>query len=181
MQLFSRPKLPDTVRAELGLPRGERVLAWATLTGVPGYLVATDVALYRPSFHDEGYTRLGWDEIATASWGREDNTLRVVETARPDQAWTARLDDPGYLPETVRERVMSTIVVNQHVRLRDRQGVRITARRPASRQRLSVVDAPTPALRWDMRFDPELDVEGDPLLRVEADAALESLRRDVEG
>ena len=157
MGLLRRP--PVEVRAVV--PRGERLLAWATVQPA-GYAVATDVALYLPV---GGHLRLVWDLVSKATFS--DEAVLVVE-ARPeprarDRSWRVVLDDPGALPTVVYERVTSSVVVSERVELRGELGARIVARRAGE------------GLRWTVTFDPGLD-PSDPALRAEADAALAELR-----
>jgi hypothetical protein len=72
------------------------------------------------------------------------------------------------VPETVRERVTSTLVVSHHVPLQGKRGVWLSARRsPADSE-----------VRWTMLFDAGLDPT-DPGLRTLAAAALEELREST--
>ncbi|MFC7105981.1 hypothetical protein ACFQQB_39570 [Nonomuraea rubra] len=79
-----------------------------------------------------------------------------------------RISEPRMLPETVRERVNSTIVVNKHVSLPGRGGVRLVARRRPGGE----------VLGWTFVFDEGLD-PADPGLRAQAEQALEGVRRSM--
>jgi len=162
MRLFRRGGLPAEVRARLTLERGERVLAHARAVA-GSYVVATDRALY----HEQRgrYDRLGWEAVEKATWDDEAATIDVTETRSARAVHRLRLAEPGYLPETVRERVMSTIVVSQHVRLVGARGVRIVGRRSAAQGEL----------RWTLTFDRGLDPD-DPGVRAAAEQALTELR-----
>jgi bifunctional DNA-binding transcriptional regulator/antitoxin component of YhaV-PrlF toxin-antitoxin module len=162
MGLFRRGGPPGEVRERLGLGPGERVLAYAR-TSAGSYVVATDRALYIE--RDRDFLRLGWEAVDYAGWDDEASTLNVVETGPGRGVHALMLADPGYLPETVRERVMSSIVVSQHVRLAGTRGVRIVGRRGADGG----------GLHWTLTFDPGLDPE-DPGLRAAAERALTDLR-----
>ncbi|MEU6715622.1 hypothetical protein ABZ897_29515 [Nonomuraea sp. NPDC046802] len=150
-------RLPADVRKSLKIEPGERVLTFAKAGD--GYAVATNLAL-----HLSDGARLPYEEIDKASWNEEG--VRVLTT---DGAWhTEQITDPRLLPETLRERVNSTIVVNKHVNLPGRGGVRLVARRRPGGE----------VLGWTFVFDDGLDPE-DPGLRAQAEQALEGLRRSM--
>lgn len=152
MRLTRRRNLPEG----LTLDKGERVLA------VSGDTVATDAALH---FQDgTGFMRLPWERVEQAVW--KDGLLVVREVG--GDRHTVHLSEPGSVPETVRERVTSTVVVSTHVKL-PRGGVRIAARRPARGQ-----GEP----RWTLVFDPGLDPTDAGLL-AQAEQAMEELRRQT--
>lgn len=152
MRLTRRRSVPEG----LTLGKGERVLA------VSGDTVATNAALHFPD--GTGFERLPWERVEQAAWKDGLLVVREVGGARHD----VRLAEPGSVPETVRERVTSTVVVSTHVKL-PAGGVRITARRPAG-------GGGEP--RWALIFDPGLD-PGDPGLRAQAEQAMEEIRRQT--
>src|SRR5690349_8121204 len=115
MRLTRWRNLPDG----LALAKGERVLA------VSGDTVATDSALH--FMNDGSFTRLPWERVERAAW--RDGVLAVREVGGVGHS--VPLEDPGSVPETVRERVTATVVVSTHVSLPGGGGVRIAARRPA--------------------------------------------------
>jgi hypothetical protein len=152
MRLTRRRSLPEG----LTLGKGERVLA------ASGDTVATDAALH---FQDgTGFTRLPWERVEQAAWKDGLLSVREVGGARHD----VRLAEPGSVPETVRERVTSTVVVSTHVKLPG-GGVRVTARRPA---------AGRGEPRWALVFDPGLDPTDAGLL-AQAEQAMEDIRRQT--
>ncbi|GAA3813864.1 hypothetical protein GCM10022226_38290 [Sphaerisporangium flaviroseum] len=148
------------IAAEAGvtLEPGERVLVHAR-TPDGGYVMATERALRLP-----GEEPLPWHRIDRALW--DDEGLRVVATDGTE--WRMALPDPGRLPEAVRERVTSSILANQYVRLGDLGGVRLVARRVPGQD----------AAEWDLVFDRGLD-SADPGVRAAAEQALEELRRNL--
>lgn len=152
MRLTRRKSVPDGVV----LSRGERVLA------IGGEAVATDAALHLGG--TEEATRLPWERVEQATW--QDGVLIVREVG--GRRHSLRLEKPGSVPETVRERVTATVVVSQHVKLPG-GGVRIVGRRPPR------ADG---ALRWAFVFDSGLD-PADPGLRAQAEQALEEIRRQT--
>lgn len=152
MRLTRRRNLPEGMTLE----NGERVLA------VSGDTVATNAALH---FNGTGgITRVPWERVEQAVWKDGLLIVREVGGVRHDVS----LAEPGSVPETVRERVTSTVVVSSRVKL-PRGGVRIAARRPAR--------GPG-ELRWTFVFDAGLD-PSDPGLLAEAEQALEELRRQT--
>lgn len=156
-----RPHVSPEVAAHLGLSGGETVLATATLDD--GVLaVATDRRLLLADA--AGLQRaVAWHEVDGAGW---DPDSRVVE---------ARLVDGGYvrlgmagdtrtlLPETLRERVQSSVVLTRKVEVRGRRGVRVVVRRTPD------------GLATQVLPDPGISLS-DPRVVHEVEAA----RRDVE-
>lgn len=155
MSLFRR--LPAEVRRSLQLERGERVLTFAA--SEDGHVVATNLAL-----HLSDGTRVPYETIDKASWDEDGVRVLTVDGRRHAE----RIAEPHMLPETVRERVNSTIVVNKHVSLPGRGGVRLVARRPPGGE----------VAGWTFVFDDGLDPE-DPGLRAQAEQVLEGVRRSM--
>lgn len=156
MKAFRR--LPADVRASLDTEPGERVLTF-TPADDDGYLVATTLALYLA----DG-TRVPYETVDKASWDEEG--LRLVTTSGAHHR--VRVPQPRLLPETLRERVNATIVVNKHVKLPGRGGVRLVARRRPAGEMVG----------WTFVFDEGLDPT-DPGLRAQAEQALEGMRRSM--
>ncbi|MGH3392378.1 MAG: hypothetical protein ACRDOO_26205 [Actinomadura sp.] len=163
-------RLPAGVRPALALGRGERVLAHAPTRG-GSHVVATSAALYVPvprAPDEEGHTallRLPWERIEHAAW--RDGWLHVHESDR-EAEHHLRLTEPGSVPEAVRERITSTVVVDHPARLPGGGRVRITGRRTAEGDEL----------RWAFVFEAGLD-PADPGLRAQAEQLLEELRRQT--
>ena len=165
----TRP-LPRDVVARLGLARGEHVLAHGR-THDGRHAVATDRALLLPG--EEGFTRLGWEAIARATW--QEGVLHVTESGEPGTAPPVHhlpLRDPGQLADAVHDRVTSTIVVSHHVPLYGRAGVRVIGRRPPT------AGPELAELRWSLSFDQGVDPH-DPEVQDRAAAALDDLRRQM--
>ncbi|MFI6477578.1 hypothetical protein ACIBH1_06585 [Nonomuraea sp. NPDC050663] len=140
------------------LLRGERLLVSAP--SGEGHLAATDQALLLP---DGG--RVPYEEIEKASWDQRGLTVIRADGTTVRVAVT----EPGRVPEALRERVNSTIVVNKHVNLPGVDGgVRLVARRKPGGD----------VLGWTFVFDEGLD-PADPGLRAQAEQALEGVRRSM--
>jgi hypothetical protein len=156
-----KPDLP-------GLARGERLLAWAEAEG--GAVVGgTRDALYLP---DREPSRLPWEEIATADWDADERVFHLRETGsfgRPQPEHRLTLEDPDRLLALVRERVTASIVVQRHVPVRGRLGVRVLGRRAPSGQG---------AIAWFVDYDRGLD-PADPDVATVVDEALAAARGDV--
>ena len=156
-----RPKLPSLVR-------GERLLAWAE-TDDGATVGGTRDALHLP---DREPPRLPWEEIATADWDVDERQLHVVEVGtfgeqQPEHRLTVA--DPDRLLTLVRERVTASIVVQRHVPVRGRRGVRVLGRRAPGGQG---------PIAWFVEYDDGLD-PADPEVRAVVDEGLASARGDV--
>lgn len=151
-------RLPREARTALALESGERPISHAR-TPEGGHVVATTLALHLP-----GGPRLPWHLMDKAVWDEDGVTVTMTDGF----VHRAALPEPGTLPETIRERVTSTIVASRHVTINGRGGVRLVARRIPGYD----------TLRWEFIFDPGLDAQ-DPGLRAHAEQALEEVRRSL--
>ncbi len=139
---------------------GEPVLASAT-TDDGTVLAGTRTALWL------GERRVGWEQVEASDWNRDTDTWRVSEVGtwgQPRPVHTFVLAEPGKFLELVRERVTATVVLQRHVPVHGRRGVRVIARRkpvgPAE-------------LTWVFEYDEGVDPD-DPAVR---EAATDALRR----
>jgi hypothetical protein len=164
MRLSRRLELPPDARDALPLHRRERVLAAARL--IDGtWVAATQDGLLLPG------RRLEWASVAHAEWADDGATLTVDElvTAGGDRGtWRLVLDEPGRLPEVVRERVTASIVASRHTSVRGRAGVRVVARRARGSDELV----------WQVVVDRELD-PADPGVQAASVAAIADLSREL--
>lgn len=142
----------------------ERILAWASTTD-ERVVVATNRGLWLP---EQPPRRIGWHEIHKVAWsGRELAVTAAVEVAAADgyhvmadaPTVVCSLEDPGRLPEQVRNRVNRSIADTGHHALEGGGGVRVVARR------VSGVDG----LRWTVRYDPGTDADA-PAIAAATDA-----------
>jgi hypothetical protein len=108
------------------LNSGERVMAAAPHSG--GRLVATNFALL--SFDNHENLRIPWELTLSAKW--DESVLVVVSQDEPNgtartRAW--KLDEPGLIPDTVRERITTAQVFDQVKDLPEVGKVRFLARK----------------------------------------------------
>lgn len=163
MPTFRRPGAPGDVRrivTSQGV-EGERVLAWAK-DGLGELVVVSTFALYLPTRSGD-HGRLPFETIASASW--TDPVLEIVLVGRRGHRQLVRLDEPGEVPPVVRERVMASIALSEHIDFAGGGGARVTARRVPGAD----------GLTWNVVFDPGLD-PADPQLRQSAEAAIAQLK-----
>lgn len=140
--IFSRKEgLSGPVRERAGLSRSERVLAW-TGDEPNGWLIATKTALV--IVRGGQVVRLGWDEIEHASWDRDSETLSVTEVGSFGDARAVHIvpvRTPGDLLPVLRERVTSTLVLQEPGQTPDgRTFILVVRRSPADRSLRAFVD-----------------------------------------
>ncbi|MCF6379574.1 hypothetical protein L2K70_18340 [Nocardioides KLBMP 9356] len=121
---------------------------------------------------DDDTRRVPWEQVEAADWDRDTDTFRLSEVGswgeqRP--VHVAVLADPGRLLELVRERVTASVVLQRHVALSGRRGLRVIARR-----------APSGAggVQWVYEYDEGVDPD-DPAVRKVAQATLQAMRGEV--
>jgi hypothetical protein len=136
------------------------------------WVAGTRAALYLPD--GDGLRRVGWETVDHAGWKADESVLEVWETAplgTPMRHTRLAVDDLGRFGQLLRERVGASVLLQRHVPLQGRKGVRIVGRRnPADR------DAP---IEWSFVLDKGLNAE-EPGLLERADAALNSLRSEFD-
>jgi hypothetical protein len=149
---------------------GEKVLARAESSS--GAVVAgTRDALY-VSAPDTGDIRIPWEQVEAADWDRDTSQLRFSEVGswgeeRVEHALT--IEEPGRLLELVRERVTASVVLQRHVPIAGRRGLRVIARRAPRGDR---------PLVWFYEYDEGIDPR-DSHVRAAAEAALAAARDEV--
>ena len=123
MQIF---KKKETAELREHLLPGERILALATHAG--GKIVATNLALLSFDHHEN--LRLPWELALSAKW---DEPVLIVlsqnEINGPAVSRGWKLDQPGLIPDTVRERITSVQVFDQVRDIPQVGKVRFLARR----------------------------------------------------
>jgi hypothetical protein len=114
--------------------------------------------------------RVGWEKVERANWDSEASILYVYETTdfgTPLRATELKVEDPGRFGQLLRERVDASIVVQRHVILAGKRGVRVVGRRnPAT------TDAP---VSWNFVLDKGLEPTQPGVLDA-AEAALREVR-----
>ena len=144
------------------LANGERALVSAT-AGDGRRVVGTDRALHL----GDGRV-LGWHQVDHARWDVTADVLEIVtlpEGTTPPQTYRISIPDPGRLPELVRERVTSSILVTERIKLTGAAGARIVARRLPG-------DA---GVRWSVIYDDGVS-GADPQVQAVTRAAVERLK-----
>ena len=145
---------------------GEKVLAHAA--SPDGAVAGTRLALYLP-----GGRRIPWEQVEAADWDLESETLRVSEVGvwgevRP--SYSVALEEPARLLQLVRERVTASVVLQRHVAIRGKRGVRVIARRAPS--------ASGP-ISWLFEYDEGID-PADPFVEHAAQEALAAARGEID-
>jgi hypothetical protein len=149
----------------------EEILAAVELAD--GHWVAgTRAAVYLPTDAPDAVRRVGWEKIERAGWDSEASVLTVYETTAfgtPLRTTELKVDDPRRFGQLLRERVDASIVVQRHVPLTGKRGVRIVGRRnPAA------TDA---AVTWNFVLDKGLEPDQPGVLDA-AEAALKQVREE---
>jgi hypothetical protein len=125
--LGRRVTLPAEVAQALELGRGERLLAWSSLVG-GGAAAATikDVRIVTP--RGKKIIR-PWVQVDHAVWEQESRMLVIWWVDSRQTTPLEIQDDVGRLPEVIRERVQSSVVVTASVPLPGGPGARVALRR----------------------------------------------------
>ena len=160
-----RRRIPAEIGAAVELDRGERSLAWTTdMAG--RHIVATDHDLILQR-NPPVYERIGWESIDQASYADGELSLTLVPTNdEPAARLRIPVGDDTRLAVVIRDRVTSSIVVNQHMMLEGRRGLRVVARRRFG----------DPRLRWGYVADSGTTL--DQTLRAAADDLVEQVQRE---
>jgi len=149
---------------------GEKVLAAAT--AADGTVLAGTRDAFYVGADDGKPRRVPWEQVEAADWDRDAETFRLSEVGtwgeqRPVHSVT--LAEPGRLLELVRERVTASVVIQRHVVVAGRLGLRVIARRAPGG------DSP---IEWVYEYDEGVD-PADPRVVAAAGEALRLARRDV--
>lgn len=127
MPLFARRTvLPPDVRSRLGLPHGDRVIASAEL--VDGWAIASRLALYVTSAGGE-VQRRPWADVDRASLDPETVTITVVWVDGGTRDLQLLDDRQPAFARALRERVQSSVVHHETVRIPGGGQVRVALRR----------------------------------------------------
>jgi hypothetical protein len=127
-------------------------------------------AVYLPTDSTEAVRRVGWEKIERAGWDSEASVLHVYETTSfgtPLRVTELKVEDPGRFGQLLRERVDASILLQRHVPLAGKKGVRIVGRRNPAES-----DAP---VSWNFVLDKGLEPD-QPGLVDRAEEALRAVR-----
>lgn len=166
-------KAPAAVVEAAGLPRGEKVLAYAQ-EAVPDrperWLLGTRTALYLVS-PGEDPIRLAWEAIQAADWDLEAETLTVSEIGQYGAARAAyvfSLEAPALLLQLIRERVTASVVLQRGYLMDGKVGFKVIGRR-------SPAGGP---IAWMHEYDAGIDPDAEDV-KAAAQEALLRARADV--
>jgi len=132
------------------------------------WAAGTRAAVYLPSDSADADRRVGWEQIERANWDAEASVLHIYETTdfgTPLRATELKVEDPGRFGQLLRERVDASIVIQRHVALAGKRGVRIVGRRSPAGTDADVT--------WNIVLDKGLE----PSQPGVVDAAEEALRQ----
>ena len=156
----------------LAVAPGERALAWCR-TEEGQTLVGTRDALYvGREGSDDAATRIPWERVEAADWDNETDVLRVSLVGGWGEQRVEHevgLVEPGRLLELVRERITASVVLQRHVAIRGKRGVRVIARRATAGRR---------ELSWLFEYDEGID-PADPFVELAAREALGAAQNEV--
>jgi hypothetical protein len=147
--------------------RRDEVLA--AVEASSGWAAGSRSAVYVPN-GDGGLRRVPWERVERAEWNSEKSTLQLWETApfgTPMRQTDLVVDDPGRFGQLVRERINASVLVQRHVPLAGKRGVRVVGRRNPSQAE--------PEVLWTLVLDNGLD-PGQPGLLDRAEDALRQVR-----
>ena len=149
----------------------DEILAAVQLTD-GRWVAGTRAAVYLPTDGSDAVRRVGWEKIERAGWDSEASILNIYETTdfgTPLRATELKVDDPGRFGQLLRERVDASIVIQRHVPLAGKRGVRVIGRRnPASTDT---------AVTWNLVLDKGLEPDQSGVLDA-AEAALREVREE---
>ena len=131
MVRFARRRLlPADAASELGLARGERVLAWARLVG--GGVAAATLGGIRVRTPRGALVARAWVDVEHAEWDAESRTMVIWWVGERRFTALEVADGGSQLPVAVRERVQSSVLLTSEVTLGGGRRVRLALRRDAA-------------------------------------------------
>ncbi|WP_433167578.1 hypothetical protein [Kribbella sp. CA-247076] len=163
-------ELSESVTATSKQTGGKEDILAAVQLSDGNWVAGTRAAVYLPAESPDSVRRVGWEQIERAGWDSEASVMHIYETTAfgtPLRGTELKLDDPGRFGQLLRERVDASIVVQRHIPLKGKRGVRIVARRNPS-------DTNAP-VTWNAVLDKGLEPDQPGVLDA-ADAALKSVR-----
>lgn len=157
-------------RPAVAVAPGERLLASAAAPD--GTVLGGTRDAFYLAVPGQEVRRTPWEEVEAARWDRDTDTFHLSEVGSWGQQRPRveiQLDEPGRLLELVRERVTASVVLQRHVAVRGRRGLRVIARRAPSGER---------PVQWVYEYDEGIDPD-DPEVRAAAEQALAAARLEV--
>lgn len=135
--------LPAAISMELAFERGERVLAVGRDPAGGYALIATDRALHHQDLAGDGWSRLGWEQMARVGWDAAGGQLVIVGMSGIAPPRTViPLRDRRTVPELVQEQITHTRLGRWYVPIAGTHRVLIEARlRPGTGEPLWFVAA----------------------------------------
>jgi hypothetical protein len=167
-------ELVTAVRAAAG-DREDVLAAIQTRSGP--WAAGSRSAVYLPvdgALDGAGVRRVAWELVERAEWNSDESTFHLWESAEfgtPMRRTDLVVDDPGRFGQLVRERISASVLLQRHVPLVGKKGVRIVGRRNPSRS-----DAP---VTWNLVLDNGLD-PATPGLLDRAENALQQVRDELD-
>jgi hypothetical protein len=129
MPSFGRVTMPAEMAEALGLGRSDRLLAWSSLVG--GGVAAATIKELRIVTPRGTKIVQPWAEVDHAVWEQESRTLVIWWVSSRRTTPLEIQDDIGRLPEVIRERVQSSVVLTASVPLPNGRLGRVALRRGA--------------------------------------------------
>lgn len=166
-------ELDERVRTAASADGLRRDEVLAAVEAAAGWAAGTRSAAYLPVPTDDDRTqvrRVPWERFERAEWNAERSVLQLWETApfgTPMRHTDLVVEDPGRFGQLVRERINASVLVQRHVPLVGKRGVRVVGRRSPS--------DPEPEVFWSLVLDDGLD-PASPGLLDGAEAALRQVR-----
>lgn len=163
-------RIRRTPALDVPVTAGERVLAGTTAADGTVLAGTRDAFYVQPAGGE--WRRVPWEEVEAADWDRDTHTFRVSEVGTWGEVRrevVAELPEPGRLLELVRERVTASVLLQRHVAVDGRRGLRVIARRAPRGDR---------PVTWVYEYDEGVDPE-DPAVRSAAREALAQAQQDV--
>lgn len=167
--LRRRPGVPVEVLRRAGVPRSDRVLAFAS-TREGSWLLGSRSALHLVPTTGQPVV-LPWESVEDAAWDSDGERLRIVVMGvygRPKPSYSFVMEEPGLLLQLVRERVTASVVLQRRVPVFGRKGLTLVGRRSPAGGRI----------RWFHVYDAGVDPD-DPRVVSAAQKALAQGQADV--
>ena len=160
-------ELADRVRAAATADGMNRDDVLAAIEAPDGWAAGTRSAVYLPT-NGDAVRRVPWEQVERAEWNSDNSAFHIWEAApfgTPMRRTDLVVDNPGRFGQLVRERINASVLIQRHVPLDGKRGVRVVGRRSPA--------AADPEVRWSLVLDNGLDPDQPGLL----DRAEEALRQ----